>query len=241
MAELEGRFGGLTASGLTRVGIGVATGADAVLVSSERNVAEDDRLIPLVTARDITTGKLVWAGRFLLNPWTEDGQLVDLSAYPLLAARLRAHEDRLRRRHIVGRHPDRWWRTIDVIRPAVAAARKLLLPDLKNAVFPVLDEGGHYLSHNLYYVVSDEWDLEVLGGLLMSDVAQMFVEAYSVRMANGYIRVTSQYLRRVRVPDPADVVPETAAALASAFRSRDRAAATAAAVAAYGIDDVPDS
>ena len=46
------------------------------------------------------------------------------------------------------------------------------------------------------------WDLEVLGGLLISAIGQFFVESYGVRMRGGYFRFQAQYLRRIRVPDP---------------------------------------
>jgi hypothetical protein len=77
--------------------------------------------------------------------------------------------------------------------------------------------------------------LAVLGGLLMSRVANMFVEAYSVRMANGYMRVSAQYLRRVRVPSPTDIPRAVADDLRAAFWSRDEEGATAAAAKAYGL------
>jgi adenine-specific DNA-methyltransferase len=50
----------------------------------------------------------------------------------------------------------------------------------------VLDNGETYPHHNLYFIQSDDWDLEVLGGLLMSTIGQFFVESYGVRMRGGY-------------------------------------------------------
>ena len=238
LADLESRFPPLDAASHTRLGIGVATGADAVLTTTDAAV-EPDRLVPLATSRDITDGVLRWGGRYLINPWQDNRTLVSLDRYPALAAHIRRHETRLRQRHVARRDPDRWWRTIDVVREGLADAPKLLLPDLKATVHPVLDPGGHYPSHNLFYVTSTQWDLEVLGGLLLSDVAQMFVEAYSTRMANGCLRVTAQYLRRVRVPDPSSLGDADKQALAEAFRARDRQAATEAALPLYGLAAVP--
>ena len=99
----------------------------------------------------------------------------------------------------------------------------------------MLDTGGFYPHHNLYYVVSDKWDLEVLGGLLLSDIANLFVGAYCVKMRGGTYRFQAQYLRKIRVPKPDAIDAPTAAVLAHAFRHRDRAAATDAAAALYGI------
>jgi hypothetical protein len=107
---------------------------------------------------------------------------------------------------------------------------------MKLTIHPVLDEGGWYPHHNLYYVVSDTWDLRVLGGLLLSRVAQAFIEAYAVKMRGGTLRFQAQYLRRIRVPQPESISPEDCAALADAFTRRDRDAATEAALRAYGIN-----
>ena len=118
----------------------------------------------------------------------------------------------------------------------LTARPKLLLQDLKAHIDPVLEPGGHYPHHNLYYVVSDVWDMEVLGGLLLSRIAQAFVEAYCVRMNGGTLRFQAQYLRRIRVPHPSQIDPVTGEALRIAFQSRDPDAATQAAAVAYGID-----
>ena len=108
---------------------------------------------------------------------------------------------------------------------------------MKLTIHPVLDEGGLYPHHNLYYVISDQWDLNVLGGLLLSRVAGAFVEAYAVKMRGGTLRFQAQYLRRIRVPHPSEISLKDQAALASAFRQRDVLAATEAAIRVYGIPD----
>jgi hypothetical protein len=104
----------------------------------------------------------------------------------------------------------------------------------------VLDEGRLYPHHNLYYVVSSTWDLKVLGGILLSELAQFFVECYAVRMQGGYLRFQAQYLRRIRVPHPKTIHPKLAHALSKAFDNRDVDAANQAAFVAYGINEIPD-
>ena len=89
--------------------------------------------------------------------------------------------------------------------------------------------------HNLYFAVAPKWDLRVLGGLLMSDLATQFVTTYSVRMANGYYRVSAQYLRRVRIPFYGDIPVDVRRRLRSAFQNRDLDAANTAATIAYGL------
>ena len=219
----------------TRVGIGVATGCDDVFIVEDAAEVEPCRLLPMLTARDVASGMPRWSGRHLVNPW-EEGRLVNLEAYPGLASYLRRHASRIRERYVARNRPASWYRTIDRVDPELQARPKLLLPDLKAAAHPVLDTGEFYPHHNLYYVVSDKWDLEVLGGLLLSDIANLFVGAYCVKMRGGTYRFQAQYLRKIRVPAPDSIDAANASALAQAFRSRDRVAATRVAAALYRID-----
>ncbi|MFV0260736.1 MAG: Eco57I restriction-modification methylase domain-containing protein [Acidimicrobiales bacterium] len=239
IAHLEARFAPLEDPGTgTRVGIGVATGCDDVFITTHADDVEPSRLLPLLTASDIAGGEAEWGGRYLVNPW-EQGRLVELSDFPGLTRYLEAHGERIRGRHVAKRQPARWYRTIDKIDPALQARPKLLLPDMKAAAHPVLDPGAHYPHHNLYFVVSDEWDLEVLGGLLLSDVANLFVGAYCVKMRGGTYRFQAQYLRKIRVPGPNDLSEDAKNDLRAAFRARDRAAASAVVWPLYGVDPTP--
>jgi adenine-specific DNA-methyltransferase len=218
----------------TRVGIGVATGADAVFVTTSAEV-EPDRLLPLSMVRDTKSGRLEWSGHYLVNPWGPTGALVDLSAYPRLRRYFEKRGATLRGRHVATRAPAHWYRTIDKVDPLLTAKAKLLFPDMKLAIHPVLDEGGYYPHHNLYYVISDKWDLSVLGGLLLSKVAEAFVDAYAVKMRGGTLRFQAQYLRRIRVPRPDDISAQDRDRLADAFERRDVEAATEVAARVYGL------
>jgi adenine-specific DNA-methyltransferase len=218
----------------TRVSIGVATGADNVYVVKTAEV-EPDRLLPLSMVRDLTSGAFIWGGNYLVNPWDEKGALVDLDDYPLLRAHFLAHP-RLVERHTARKQPHGWYRTIDKVNHSILDRPKLLIQDMRASINPVLEPGGKYPHHNLYYVVSETWDMEVLGGLLLSRIGQAFIEAYGVRMRGGTLRFQAQYLKLIRVPRPDSIAPAVAERLRLAFRSRDIEAATLAAGDAYGID-----
>jgi hypothetical protein len=241
LKRLEGRFPVLEdESSGTRVGIGVATGADRVFVTTDAAAVESDRLLPLAMAYDTMEGRLEWSEHHLVNPWRSDGSgLVDLADFPRLRGYFEAHSEQLSGRNVAKRRPHDWFRTIDRVDPTLTGRQKLLFPDIKAAIHPVLDDGRTYPHHNLYFVVSKEWDLEVLGGLLLSRVAQLFIEAYAVRMRGKYLRFQAQYLRRIRVPRAADVGEADRAALRGAFRARDAAEATNIAERLYEIE-VPD-
>jgi len=191
-------------------------------------------------SKDIGGGDPDWSGRHLVNPW-EDGKLVDLTEYPKLAAYYEEHEERLRGRHVAKKQPQAWHRTIDRIDPELLEQPKLLLPDMKAAAHPVLDTGNYYPHHNLYFVVSRDWDLEVLGGLLLSDIANLFVGAYCVKMRGGTYRFQAQYLRKIRVPDPNGIGFDVQTALRRAFNERDVVAATTAAGYAYAPHSTKES
>ncbi|MHB8245743.1 MAG: Eco57I restriction-modification methylase domain-containing protein [Acidimicrobiales bacterium] len=237
--ELESRFPPLEDPRTgTRVGIGLATGCDEVYITNDPELVEEDRLLPLLQAADIADGESVWSGSFLVNPWDNQG-LVDLSQRARLRRYLESHGERLRARHVARRRPSQWYRTIDRVDPSMLSRPKLLLPDIKSAAHPVLDRGTSYPHHNLYHVVSEAWDLEVLGGLLLSDVTNLLVGSYCVKMRGGCYRFQAQYLRRIRVPELSSVRPADARALTLAFRARDVAAATAVAVRVYGLGELP--
>lgn len=239
LKDLETRFQPLERAS-TKVGIGVATGADGVFVTPDSSVAEEDRMIPLSMTRDTKSGVVEWSGNYLVNPWKGPGVLVDLNSYPRLRSYLETHSEVLRGRHVASRRPDQWYRTIDPVHLDLIVKPKLLFPDLKMTSHPVLEREGLYPHHNLYYVVSDDWDMEVLGGILLSRVAQFFVESYAVRMRGGTLRFQAQYLRRIRTPDPDQITNSQSVSLRTAFRKRDVALATSTALAVYGLSGLPD-
>lgn len=236
LAHLESRFEPLEDPETgTRVGIGVATGADAVYLTHDSDLVEADRLLPLLTTRDTSTGVAAWSGTYLVNPW-ENGSLVNLEDYPRLGQYLGSWNGEVLGRHVARKNPSRWYRTIDRVEPGLRERQKLVIPDLKAFIQPVLDRGETYPHHGLYVVTSDTWDLEVLGGLLLSDIAELFVAMYCVKMRGGCYRFQAQYLRRIRVPQRASIRARDARDLRRAFEARDRQAAGAVARRLYGLD-----
>lgn len=223
----------------TRVGIGIATGADRVYLTKNPDLVEETRLLPIAMARDTTDGTLAWSGNYLVNPWEPEGNLVDLRRYPRLRQHFEENAKVLGERNVARRNLSHWYRTIDKVNYTLIARPKLLLPDIKSVVHPVYDKGDYYPHHNLYHVTSEGWDLKVLGGILLSRVSQFFIECYAVRMNNGYLRFQAQYLRRIRVPNLEELDKGLARELSDAFERRDVEAATRAALRAYGISGIP--
>ncbi|MGH9622614.1 MAG: Eco57I restriction-modification methylase domain-containing protein [Bryobacteraceae bacterium] len=233
LRRLEERFPALEMH--ARVGIGVATGNDGVFITKDTSLVEPSRMVKLALASDIREGRMKWSGHYLVDPWDRNG-LVALRDYPKLRAYFEEHEMTLKKRHIAAKNLRGWYRTIDRVNHSLTAKPKLYIADIKNVLDPVIDGGETYPHHNLYFVQSDEWDLEVLGGLLMSAVGQFFVESYAVRMRGGYLRFQAQYLRRIRVPAPEALSKVQSDELKRAFLERDRPRATHTALQIYEID-----
>jgi hypothetical protein len=233
LRRLEERFPPLEVN--ARVGIGVATGNDKVFVTKDADLVEPSRLLKLAMAKDLTSGSMIWSGHYLVDPWNCSG-LVNLDKYPRMRRYFEMHGDALKRRHTAIRNTHAWYKTIDRVTHALTEKRKLYIADIKNVLDPVLDNGETYPHHNLYFIESDDWNLEVLGGLLISAIGQFFIESYGVRMRGGYMRFQAQYLRRIRVPHPNMVSDADAKELIKAFRNRDRQLATQTALRIYGID-----
>lgn len=232
LRRLEDQFPPLEMN--AKVGIGVATGNDRVYITTDAELVEPSRLLKLALAKDLADGTVRWSGHYLVNPWNHDG-LVNLKTYPKLQVYYERHAEALKKRHTAEKSVDKWYKTIDRVNHRLTHAHKLYIPDIKDTLEPVLDHGETYPHHNLYFIQSDEWDLEVLGGLLLSKIGQFFVESYGVRMRGGYLRFQAQYLRRIRVPEPKSLSKIQSRELRDAFRLRDRTRATQAALDLYGI------
>jgi Eco57I restriction-modification methylase len=231
--RLERDFPTLEEAGC-KVGIGVATGADQVFVGlfDELDV-EPDRKLPLVMTRDILTGAVNWRGFGVINPFTDDGKLVDLRMYPRLAAYLEKHGSEIRKRHVSKKNPHNWYRTIDRITPSLTYKAKLLIPDIKGTAHVVHESGKLYPHHNLYFIASDVWDLKALQAVLMSGIARLFVSIYSTKMHGGFLRFQAQYLRRIRVPDWASISDELKVELTEAAERGDTEACNRAVFKLY--------
>lgn len=239
IADLEERFPVLEDTG-AKVGIGLASGADHVYITTDGSTAEPDRMLPIVMRGDLKDGTVRWSGHFLVNPWEPSG-LVALDDWPLLAAYFQRNWAAICGRNVGMRNPGREFRTIDRVIEGLRERHKLLLADLSSRIWPVLDKGEYYPHHNLYWIHAGDsaWDLEVLGGLLLSDIAELFISTYCVRMRGGTYRLQAQYLRRIRIPQFASIKDSDREGLREAFRDKDAGAASRIAHRIYGITQIP--
>jgi len=187
------------------IGIGVATGADGIFIKakSELDEIESSRLLPVLMSKDLRNNTFKWSGHYVINPY-EGGDLCDIDRYPRLKRYLLEHKNMLQKRHTAKKSPDKWFRTIDRIRPELLRKSKLLLPDLTGNRILFIDEGNFYPHHNLYYVTSDRYGLDglkILAGILMSDFVREQMARIGIRMNGGLPRFQSQILKKIRVPN----------------------------------------
>lgn len=235
--RLEAAFPKMEDAGC-KVGIGVATGSDKAFIAPLDTLdVEPDRKLPLVMTRDIVDGTVNWRGLGVINPFKDDGGLVDLQGYPRLARYLNARRDEIAGRHCAQKSPANWYRTIDRIYPALVREPKLLIPDIKGQAHIVFEQGRYYPHHNLYFITSREWDLKALQAVLLSGIARLFVAAYSTKMRGGYLRFQAQYLRRIRIPKWSSVPAKLRRELVRAVEVKDLAACNQASYALYGLSE----
>lgn len=211
----------------TKVGIGVATGADKVFVLKEKHAdIEESRQLPLLMASNVSNDMLHWSGRYLVNPFVDegDGRLVELSNYPGLKKYLEAHKEAVFRRHVAKARPKAWYRTIDRVWPNLVGQPKLVIPDIQGSTVIGYDEGNYYPHHNLYWITSDSWPLLALKTILRSSIVYQQVRAYSVQMRGGSVRFQAQTLRRIRLPflrDVSDTLLEQLAEISGSVNQTD--------------------
>ena len=205
-----------------KVGIGVATGADKVFIGKFAELdVEEDRKLPLAMAKDLASGHVVWRGHGVINPFTDEGPLVDLARYPKLRRYLEGHRQQIMGRHVAKKNPENWYRTIDRITPSLSSRPKLLIPDIRGEAQVAFEGGNLYPHHNLYFIVSDTWDLRALQAVLLSSITRLFISTYSTKMRGGYLRFQAQYLRRIRLPTWDSISPAMRERLINAASTLD--------------------
>lgn len=233
--RLEARFPTLEEAGC-KVGIGVATGADKAFIGDFESLdVEASRKLPLVMTRDILEGEVAWRGKGIVNPFGEDGKLVDLGEYPKLRDYLEERKEQIAGRHIAEKNPHNWYRTIDRIYPNLTYREKLLIPDIKGDASIVYEEGKLYPHHNLYFITSDDWDVPALQAVMRSGIARLFVSLYCTRMRGGYLRFQAQYLRKIRIPKWRDVSPDLRLRLKAYAETKDAQALNEIVSELYGL------
>lgn len=196
---IENNFPTLEESGCT-VYIGAATGANKLYLVDKATVdIEASRLLPSISASEIRSGDIKWSGRYIVNTYDRDG-VVKLDKYPKLKQYLEHHKEQLASRHVAKKNPVHWFKTIDRVYENRSKMEKLLIPDISDRLMVLHDKGDYHPTNSIYYICSNQWNLYALRTVLLSKVSKLFIEAYSTKIAKGYLRFQAQHLRKLRLP-----------------------------------------
>ena len=224
---LNYNFGSDSLSGVLeqrfKIGIGVATGADKIFILNkhELNGIEKTRLLPLVNTKDLTNSEIKWNENYVINPFVND-ELCDLNEYPHLKKYFYSHKEVLTKRYVSKKTPEKWFKTIDKIKPSILSKPKLLIPDINGGKKIILDEGKYYPHHNLYYITgSDINSLKLLGAILMSSFIDEQISKIGICMNGGLARFQAQTLKKIKIPILSELSKEEKDNLISAFDKKD--------------------
>lgn len=204
--KLENEYSLLEEEGC-RVFIGAATGSNKVYIVSSNLLGsdiEEDRLLPVITASELKGGSISWRQNYIINTYDNDG-VIDLDNYPKLSKYLNSHKEILSNRHVAKKDNVRWYKTIDRVYEDRAKSEKLLIPDIGHDPIVLYDKGDYHPNNSIYYICSEEWDLNALRVILLSSVTKLFISAYSTKIAKGYLRYQAQHLRKLRIPKWRDI------------------------------------
>ncbi|WP_298529620.1 Eco57I restriction-modification methylase domain-containing protein [uncultured Christiangramia sp.] len=205
-----------------KIGIGVATGSDKTFIRSDfESIIEEELLVPILKSKDLKQNSLKWSGNYILNPFSNDGGLINLEKYPKAKSYLYSNKDLLTKRHISKKNPKNWYKTIDRIKPELTKKCKILLPDISGNSHLFIDKGDFYPHHNLYYILGNTYDkLVVLAAILMSDFVKSQLIELGNKMNGGYPRWQSQNLKKLRIPIIDSIPKETKEEIILAYNER---------------------
>lgn len=205
------------------IGIGVATGADKVFIRKDfKNLVEKEVLVPILLSRDLKNNSFNWSGNYILNPFSSDGNLINLKEYPKTEEYFDSNKELLLKRHIAKKNPLSWYKTIDKISPSLTYEDKILLPDISGNSHLFIDRGNYYPHHNLYYISGQNYrKLRILAALLMSDFVKNQLLELGNKMNGGYPRWQSQNLKKLRVPIIDSIPKEIIDLLANSYDKHD--------------------
>ena len=182
------------------VKVGPALGhTPAFVLQPDEHDVEPELLQPWIDGSEITEGAVEWRGRRVVVMYDDDGRLIELKRYPMLAARLKRFADILEQRSII-RHGAVWYRTIDRIRGRDWARPKLLVPELARLPRLAIDRSGAIPSHGVYAIFGPDDNIEVLYEMLNDGKLARALAPVSPKVKGGYYRCYKRFLSVIRLP-----------------------------------------
>ena len=182
------------------VKVGPALGhSPAFVLQPGENDVEPALLRPWIDASDIAEGSIASSGRRVVTMWDDNGQLLDLRRFPMLAKRLSRFSATLRQRSVV-RNGGIWYRTIDRVRSQDWIRPKLLVPEIAKIPRVAIDRSGAIPSHGVYAIFDPDDDVEALYSRLCNGKLGNALQDISPKIKGGYIRCYKRFLLAARIP-----------------------------------------
>jgi len=206
-----------------KIGIGVATGRDKVFIRKDfKKLVEEELILPILTSKGVRGTKIEWKGNYLINPYDNRGNLIELDKFPKAKKYFYEHHESLSQRHVSKKNPNNWYRTIDKVHASLKKEPKIILPDITGNSIVHIDKGNFYPHHNLYYITGKDIEtLELLAAILMSDFVKDQLSEIGNKMNGGYPRWQSQNIRKLKVPFLDSIPKEVALSIRSAYRAQN--------------------
>ena len=179
--------------------VGPALGhAPAYVLGPQEKDVESKLLHPWIDAAEIAEGRLSWEGRRVVVMYDRDEELLKLSRFPLLKARLRRFRKHLEKRSIVT-NGAQWFRPIDRVVAANWSRPKLLVPELAKVPRLAIDRTGMIPSHGVYAIFAPDDNVEALYEKLRDGKLAAALTRIAPRVKGNYIRCYRRFLQMVRV------------------------------------------
>jgi adenine-specific DNA-methyltransferase len=189
-----------------KISCGIATGADQIFILNNTSIPNDlkEFAYPTIAGREIKgkDSELI-SPHSMLVPYHNNSKLMretDLGPF-LKYLRIPENEKKLRARTCTKRKP--WYAfhetpiLSDILKP------KILCKDITETPIFVIDKSGKIIPrHSVYYIIPKDIDhLDDLVEYLNSEEAKDWLESHCQRAAKGYIRIQSNILKEMPVPE----------------------------------------
>lgn len=166
---------------------GIATGADDIFIldQADKERIESDVVYPIVRGENVKKGTISDFD-YILNPYSREGDLIDLSKYPEAMDYLEYHKSDLESRYCVESAGKHWYETHDSIDTELELKNKIITPDISSSAQFAVVEGC--VTHNTCYTITHPGELKVLAAFLSSSVFEFLMHSSLPKIDSGYWR-----------------------------------------------------
>lgn len=166
---------------------GISTGADDIFIlnPADKERIESDLLHPIVRGKNIERGRISNL-KHILNPYSREGEIIDLDKYPEAKNYLEYHKSELKDRYCVKKAGKKWYETHASIDIEFELQRKIVTPDIaSSAKFAVVED---CITHNTCYSITHPGELKAFAGFLSSSVFEFLLSSSMPKIESGYWR-----------------------------------------------------